>query len=507
MPLAVSYLRFSTPQQMQGDSFRRQTALAVEYAARKGLTLDDKLTFHDLGVSAYRGTNSETGRLGDFLEAVRAGLVPRGSFLLVESLDRISRQAARKALRVLESICEEDITVVTLSDNREYTRDLLDNDPMALIMSILVFVRSNEESAMKSRRLRSVWLNKQTKAPEKALTANGPKWLRLRPDKTWEVLPERAEVVLRVFGWASEGRGIMWIARELNLQGVPVWTRGTQWHHSYVNRMLRNPAAAGIYVPHTTEFVGKSRTRKPRLTPVPGYYPAVVGEELFQRVQALKLGTSNAFRGTGGTAGEMQNLFSGLLECARCRGSVVMVHKGGYNKRRIVCAKAKAGAGCAYAAVIYSDVEHAFLAAAPRLVQEAPEVGTDIHATELHRVLQTSLDAATEHMLKVRDAFVDTRSPSLAEALREAEIDVGERRVALQESQARLDAARSPVVQRRLEEAGRALEVTPVDRRALNAHLRLVFERVVVDVDGRVLRCLWRHGGEHEVRFGWPEGG
>lgn len=40
---------------MAGDSFRRQTSMAREYADRTGLELDDKLTFRDLGVSAFRG--------------------------------------------------------------------------------------------------------------------------------------------------------------------------------------------------------------------------------------------------------------------------------------------------------------------------------------------------------------------------------------------------------------------------------------------------------------------
>ena len=49
-PKAYSYLRFSTPEQMGGDSFRRQWDAAKRYAERRGLDLDLKLTFHDLGV-------------------------------------------------------------------------------------------------------------------------------------------------------------------------------------------------------------------------------------------------------------------------------------------------------------------------------------------------------------------------------------------------------------------------------------------------------------------------
>src|SRR5664279_271956 len=74
-PRAYSYLRFSTPEQSKGDSLRRQTALAEEYAQRHGLTLDTELNLKDLGISAYRGDNAAVGALGAFLKAIRDGLV------------------------------------------------------------------------------------------------------------------------------------------------------------------------------------------------------------------------------------------------------------------------------------------------------------------------------------------------------------------------------------------------------------------------------------------------
>ena len=72
---AYSYVRFSSPQQLKGDSHRRQTEKAAQYAAEKGLVLDTELTLEDLGVSAYRGRNAKAGNLGVFLKAVEAGRV------------------------------------------------------------------------------------------------------------------------------------------------------------------------------------------------------------------------------------------------------------------------------------------------------------------------------------------------------------------------------------------------------------------------------------------------
>jgi DNA invertase Pin-like site-specific DNA recombinase len=75
-------------------------------AASKGYKLDKSLTFRDIGVSAYRGKNAADGALRAFVAPVEDGRVPQGSFLVVESLDRISRQAVREAARTLEDLCE-----------------------------------------------------------------------------------------------------------------------------------------------------------------------------------------------------------------------------------------------------------------------------------------------------------------------------------------------------------------------------------------------------------------
>ena len=60
-PRAYSYVRFSTPEQAQGDSYRRQIESAEEYARLHDLEMDAKLRFADRGLSAYRGANAEIG--------------------------------------------------------------------------------------------------------------------------------------------------------------------------------------------------------------------------------------------------------------------------------------------------------------------------------------------------------------------------------------------------------------------------------------------------------------
>lgn len=129
MPIAYSYQRFSHPSQVTQHKLVRQLREAQDYADQNDLILDGTLSFQDLGISAFHGANQARGQLGDFLMCARNGLVEKGSYLLVESLDRLSRDKARKALRILEDICDEGITVVTLLDNQKYTSELLDENP------------------------------------------------------------------------------------------------------------------------------------------------------------------------------------------------------------------------------------------------------------------------------------------------------------------------------------------------------------------------------------------
>ncbi len=91
-PRAYSYIRFSTPEQAKGASLARQRRLTREYVKKHDLVLDRKLTFKDLGLSAFTQQNLEPGaELRRFIDLVKAGDVPRGSYLLIESLDRLSR--------------------------------------------------------------------------------------------------------------------------------------------------------------------------------------------------------------------------------------------------------------------------------------------------------------------------------------------------------------------------------------------------------------------------------
>lgn len=479
--------------------------MATDYAARHGLDLDASLTFHDLGVSAFQGVNAETGRLADFLEAVRAGLVPKGSFLLVETLDRLSRLVPRKALRVLEDIVGTGVSVVTLSDEKVYTTENLDNDPIGLILAIMLFMRANEESATKARRLKAAWVGKRLTARTKPLTSCVPAWITLEKDAAGDklaLIEDRAAVVRLIFAETLSGYGQHAIAHRLTADGVPCFGRAAHWHRTYVGKILRNPAVHGTFTPHEYRYAGTKRTRLP-LDPVDGYYPAVVSLKTFEEVQRL-----------GGTAysaksrvGAVENLFGGLASCPHCASTMTRVSKGSARRAgrpKLVCVRAKAGAGCQYHGVDLAAVEAGLLAHLDSFIANAPSAVAGLD-DELER-LDTVLGVYDDEIENLVDALGKAASPAITKRLRTIEVELAEVRAERDAVLVRIDAGSSPVLTERLRNLEAALTAEPMDRRKANVLLRSVLTSVEVDYPNGALNFGWKHGGESSIHYAWPLG-
>lgn len=339
----------STDLQLKGDSLRRQREVSRKYAERHGLELVEDDRWHDIGVSAYSGKNIASGRFGEFLEAVRAGEIEKGSYLLLESFDRMSRQEPMIALKPFMEIVEAGLILVTLDDERVFTGKISFED---LIVSIAKMSRANEESARKSDRLSQAWKAKRAAIGQKKLTARCPSWLRLTPDRMgFEVIEDRAAVVRRIFDEAASGIGTFTIVRRLNEEGVPTFTGKGGWQNSTVNKILSSAAAIGTFQPNRME--GGKRT--PDGDPIRNYFPRVVQQPVFEAAQRGRLerktkpDEETGKRGSGGPKGKhFTNLFSKLAVCDYCGEPMHYQNKGQPPKGRayLVCSNALRNDGC-----------------------------------------------------------------------------------------------------------------------------------------------------------------
>ncbi len=355
-PRCYSYVRFSTPDQLRGDSLRRQRKLSEEYAEKHGLELDQTLSLKDLGISAFKGEHRTRGELGVFLDLVKKGRVPKGSVLLVESLDRLSREQVLEAFDQFREIIRCGVKIVTLADNMEYSEETLNANIGQLMISLTIMSRAHEESLMKSKRLSAAWEAKRGRIAEKKLTGICPAWLRLNEDWTkYEKIAERCRAVKRIYEMKLTGKGNERIAQELNKSNVAAWRSKNGWYVSYIQKILNTRAVIGEYQPHRM-VNGK---REPVGDPIPDYFPRVVTDELFYRVQEQM--RRNRFH--VGRTGHLHNLFARLIRCGYCNSSMQVLHKGPPPKggTYLVCDRAKRKAGCHYHSLQYPEFEELVL--------------------------------------------------------------------------------------------------------------------------------------------------
>jgi DNA invertase Pin-like site-specific DNA recombinase len=334
--LAFSYLRFSSPEQAKGDSVRRQTEARDAWLLRHpSVSLDTSVTLHDKGVSGFTGKhreNPDRHALAAFLKLVEFGRIPEGSYLVLENLDRLSREHIRPALTLLLNLIEAGVRVVQLMPVEQvFDKNV---EPMQLMMAIMELSRGHSESASKAVRIGAAWKTKKERAAKgsvchksggQVLTARCPGWLQVVDGRF--VKNDRAcAAVRRIFGLCSEGHGIGMITKRLNAEKVPtiVTTKRSRpyWARSYVAKILMNRSVLGEYQPFTNR--GGQR-RRPEGDPILNYFPSIITEKQWYSAKA-------ALTARKGKAGRLPenfiNPFQGLLNDARSGGTLHRTDKG-----------------------------------------------------------------------------------------------------------------------------------------------------------------------------------
>lgn len=413
--LVYSYSRFSDPKQAAGHSLERQRAYAARWAAEHGLALDESLTLHDAGLSAYHQQHIKSGALGAFLAAVQAGKVPPGSVLVVEGLDRLSRAEPISAQAQLAQIVNAGITVVTASDDKAYSREALKSNPMDLVYSLLVMIRAHEESDTKAKRVRAAivrqcegWLA----GTYRGVIRNGkdPVWLRLQ-DGQWQFVPERVQAVQLGLDLYRRGYSATRILEALTERQLSLTGRGPQALQIY--RLIHQRALLGE----------KELTIDGRTYQLPGYYPALLTPVEWAELQTLASG-----RGRRPAARKVPGIITGMriTRCGYCGAAMVGQNistrtrreDGGLHDghRRLHCTSYNAG-GCAVpGSTSVAPIERAIMTWCSDLVNLRSLYGGDRSLEPRTRIaaLRAEHEAVADQLRRLTDALLsdDGAAPS-----------------------------------------------------------------------------------------------
>lgn len=341
-PIAYSYVRLSSLRQLEGHGLERQLR-AKEFAEKHGWDLRADTTLMDLGKSGFFGEHRRgDGALAGFLEAVHEGRVQEGSYLIIEALDRFSRENPMDIIPEFLKLLNAGINIVTLVDEKIHRKEDYHSNWTTLIYSMAQFAAANDESVRKQYRQLSNWEKKREKAGVgQIITARIPKWLKIvevEGKKQFRTIPDRVALVERIFEELADGLGRGTIAKRLNDPNqpggpIPPFQDGDGWHGGTVQKITTSRTVLGEYQPMRLVRVEDSngvlrKRRAPVGDPIKDYYPQIISDDLWIRAQkaskARRCYDSKQIANAGGRIGtRYSNLFREVARCSACGANMV----------------------------------------------------------------------------------------------------------------------------------------------------------------------------------------
>lgn len=313
---AISYLRFSHPDQARGHSEDRQTDAAAEVCARFGWRLIDH--YQDLGVSGGRGKHRRKGALGRLIQRLRSGEIKPGKVIIVEALDRLSREEVMIAQEQFLSIVNLGFAIYTTIDGSGFdTPSMQGNGVARLFVTLGQMIGANSVFRNMSDRGRKSWTVRRGKVDGLC-----PAWLEARPDHPEKyVVREGCGEIIREVVQMARSIGCKPIAAKLNERGIPRFSDKKRkidgWTSSAVYQLLTNRALLG----ETEYHMAPDGVSRIAIGQIEKKYPAIIDAREFAEIQAI-LHARQKFRGRKGR--NHVNLFTGLARCS-C-GSAMYLH-------------------------------------------------------------------------------------------------------------------------------------------------------------------------------------
>lgn len=318
--VAYSLVRFSTKKQADGNSFQRQVTAAEHFCATQNLTLDRSLHESDirkLGMSGLSGRHVIKGPMRRFFAGIDNGTVKPGALLVVSEWNRLTRQVASDALKLVIGMLEKNIGIVDLQDGAYYTLARYNEDVgLQVGLSIKIStahaysanLRHNLKSACKARR-------EAVRAGTAKATNQCPEWLRAVEGK-FEIIPDRVAIIKQIIAMRHDGLGKQAIATRLG--DTPAFRGAKGWAASSVQRLVKNQALLGIYQPRLLDGT-------PEGDAVEGFYPRVISDADFWRAQWPE--TKDKVPSNGGRRNN-RNLFGAVQRRCVCGAPLHFVNKG-----------------------------------------------------------------------------------------------------------------------------------------------------------------------------------
>jgi len=276
MPTAYTYFRFSSGSQAKGSSLHRQEQRVSEWLNKNPLYKLGTLEFIDKGRSGYSGAHLKYD-LGRILSAIEAKDIKAGDAILVEAVDRIGRLPPTEMFDLILSITKEGVSLVTVEDDKVYSKDTLDTDTSSLFILAGKVQQAHEYSKRLSELVRGGYEAKRKKAMEgERVNRLTPYWLTSEGD----LIPDKAKAVSDCIDLYLKGYGPRKILEKLE----PQYPELKKKHPSTLMRWFKNRALVGDWA----IYKAKDDPNNSKVAPseiIKNVYPPLVDRATYYEIQ------------------------------------------------------------------------------------------------------------------------------------------------------------------------------------------------------------------------------
>lgn len=361
---AIAVLRWSTLEQGNNDrsSEVRQDANISRMAAQHAWPIVERHV--DAGRSAFTGENLTKGKLGELTRRFHTGaLDPASHVIIVEELDRLSRQSPGVMTAWLTPLLNLGLTIGIANTGQILTRSVMETD-FGGFVTMMSSAFSNYEFSRKQRERGNASWNKRRQAAASGQNLSRHRargWLRWDAEKkNYVPIADRVWLVKEMFRLRLARQGKAMIAKDFNEKAKtnPIyrpWSTSKSppeaWTASAIARIVQDRAVTGYVQYHRNP---RGAEKKVPIGDPSKVYPPVIDNETWARANDMRL--TNQLK-TQGRGRAVSNLLGPLAKCRECGGTMqplgssrIRVNKDGSKSQHypIYCLTAKMtkGAGC-----------------------------------------------------------------------------------------------------------------------------------------------------------------
>ena len=314
MKTAAVYARYSSDNQRE-ESIDAQIRAINEYTKREGINV--------VKIYADEAKSATTDQRPQFLQMMEDATAGLFDYVVVHKLDRFSRDRYDAAF-YKRHLRKNNVRLLSVLEH-------LDDSPESVLMeSVLEGLAEYYSKNLARETMKGL---KENAYKCKHTGGLPPLGYDIDAEKNYIINKTEAEAVRLIFEMYADGYGYGRIVDVLNEKAYKT-KKGKPFGKNSIRDILLNEKYMGIYSYNKTPSrIGGSHNNHARksedeIIRIPGGVPAIVSEELFERVQ-IKMGENKRVRGSH--KAKQVYILSGLIRCGKCEGAMVGSTKKDYS--------------------------------------------------------------------------------------------------------------------------------------------------------------------------------